>query len=182
MPVHHVYTNETFPLYLVYQRLAFIRLLWFDRYAETPPVRMTLDPRSVRHEVYVEGDALVSSASVIRTTVELGNETLTCYGLSGVMTYPFFRKRGLGGDLRDKVTEFIAAQPEADLGLLWTRVAPFYAAQGWVSIEGGERVYGDRANPTVRDETTMMLFLSNRANALRPALERNTLYVGERDW
>lgn len=182
MPTHHVYTNDTFPTHVVYQRLAFIRVLWFDRYADDPPRTMPLDPRSVRHEVYVEEDALVSSASVIKTTVMLGEEAFTCYGLSGVMTYPAFRRRGYGGDLRDRVTAYLEAQEDADIGLLWTSVAPFYAVRGWVSVFEGARVYGDPANPTVRDETTMMLFLSEKARIRRGDLERGTLYIGERDW
>ncbi len=182
MAIHHVYANDTFPPHLLYQRIAFIRLLWEDSYAEMPPHLMPLDPRYVRHEVYAEGDALVSSASVIKTTVFLGEIDLTCYGLSGVMTYPYFRKRGFGGDLRDRVTAFIEAQPDADLGLLWTSVAPFYEVRGWKSICSGKRVFGDRAKPTVRDETTMMLFLSEKARSLRDELEQGRLYIGERDW
>lgn len=182
MPTHHVYTNDTFPSHLVYQRLSFMRLLWNDDYADTPPRTMPLDPRSVRHEVYVEGDALASSASVIKTTITLGEIALTCYGLSGVMTFPAFRKRGLGGDLRDRVTAYIEAQPDADIGLLWTRVTPFYEGRGWARILTGERVYGDHTDLEVREETTMMLFLSGRARAMRDEIASGTLYIGEDDW
>lgn len=72
MPTHHIYTNETFPSHLAYQRLSFIRMLWIGRYVDNPHYHLQLDPRSVRYEVYVESDALVSSISVIKTSALIG--------------------------------------------------------------------------------------------------------------
>ncbi len=183
MPTHHVYTNATFPLHLAHQRQAFIRLYWVDDYTTHPPDTLTLDPRSVRHDLYVQNDALVSAISVIKTTLTLNDQAFVCYGIAAMMTFTFWRKQGYGSDLCDRATAFIRAQADADVGLLWTSVPDFYRARGWEGVPGEPAVYGNPAKPTVRGgEVTMMLFLSERAQAARPQLEAGPLYVGQTSW
>jgi GNAT superfamily N-acetyltransferase len=183
MPTHHVYTNDTLPTHLAYQREAFIRLLWIDRSVGNPDYTLTLNPLNIRHEVYVQNDALVSSVSILKTDVTLGDQSLVCYGIEAMITYPFWRKRGYGGDLMKRATTFIHEQPDAALGLLWTSVAPFYIPYGWEVMRDHPTGFGDPRDPVVNDhEDTMMLFVSDTSNALRAQMTRGAVYVGARVW
>ncbi|MEL6268384.1 MAG: GNAT family N-acetyltransferase [Chloroflexota bacterium] len=183
MPQHHTYTPTTLPAHLAHQRMAFVRMLWIDHYVGNPDYTLTPDPRTLHHEMYVQQDALVSSVSVINTDIILGAESFVCYGIAAVMTFPFWRGQGYAGDLMDRANAFIRAQDDADVGLLWTGVAPFYAQRGWETLPGEPAVFGDPANPTVRGgETTMMLFVSEKAVAARPQLEAGPFYVGQTTW
>lgn len=183
MPQHHTYTPETLPAHLAHQRSAFIRMLWVDYSVYSPDYSLTPDPRTLFHEVYTQNDALVSSVSVIKTPITLGADTFTCYGIASVMTFPFWRGQGYAGALMDRANAFIHAQPDADVGLLWTEVAPFYAQRGWQTLPGEPAVFGDPANPTVRGgATTMMLFISEKAIAARPRFEAGPFHVGATSW
>jgi GNAT superfamily N-acetyltransferase len=185
MPTYHRYPADNFPSHLAYQRLAFIRLLWVDYYVSNPDpdYRMGVDSRMLYHDVYVQNDALVSAVSTLRTTVTMGTDNFVCYGISAMLTYPFWRKHGYGGDLIERATASIREQADADIGLLWTSVPDFYRARGWEIVPGEPAIFGDPQHPTVRGgEYTMMLFLSERSQMLRERLQSELLYVGRSAW
>lgn len=119
MPDFQVYTDESLPDGYAYQRMAFIRIHWADLYLEYPdlPLKFVIEPET-RHFACTSGEALVSIASSVRREIDCGGVPYVCYGLSAVMTFPFFRKNGYGSQVVKAATDHMKDQPDADVALL----------------------------------------------------------------
>ena len=90
-----IYTNSTLPDAYAHQHQSFVRIHWFDIYTEYPDAPLTREGEpATQHFMFVQGDALVSSASVVRKEIECDDAPYICYGIAEVMTFPSFRKRG----------------------------------------------------------------------------------------
>lgn len=181
----HIYRDgASLPLPFYYQIQSFVRMMWVD--GEHFNIDLGLiPPSSSMVVVLAKGNSLISHVEVICTALELTGQSYKCYGLSGVMTYPAFRKRGFGGRVIDTAAALIREDPEADVALLWTahHNVPFYVAHGWEAMPNLVTLTGDPSQPQPYDEEVrMMLFLSEKGKAARPAFEHGQVYVGQEHW
>jgi len=116
--------------------------------------------------------------------VEFQGETLNCWGLSTVFTYPAFRKGGFASQLVRAATEHIQ-KSQADLAMLFCGhpLRQFYSTAGWTPMDTARVFYGDEKNPTAKtDNLVMMLFVSEKGRRAAKALESNPIYVGPVTW
>ncbi|HLA42527.1 MAG TPA: GNAT family N-acetyltransferase [Aggregatilineales bacterium] len=177
------FTNEDLPEHFKWQILDFVRIHWFDIFQyELYPHAMPDDWKPI-YFIVAEEQALFSHAGVVTRTVECNGETYSCTGLSGVLTYPAFRKRGYASQVLDAANEYIT-NSDFDMALLWTGddMEGFYARWGWEHIPGLKTYYRDRNNPELHDPFTMIRILSDRAKANRADFAQYPVYIGEYAW
>jgi len=179
----HIYrTTAELPLHFYYQAQAFVRIFWVD--GEDYNIDLGLQYQEL-HIVLAKDKSLVAYASVSVQDVQLAGVAYRCYGLSGVMTFPAFRKFGYGGQVIDTALNLIREDTSADIALLWTdpQNVHFYVEHGWIAMPDMTTLMGDPTHPTVfDDELALMLFLSERAQRQRAAFERGQIYIGEENW
>lgn len=173
---------EQLPAHYAQQIRDFIRIYWHDAYSYD--LNASVYPRTLHPHVVavVDGPALFSSAGVVWKRIEHAGQEYKLYGLSGVLTYPAFRKKGYGRMVVDAATKVIRADAEADIAILWTDpdLHQFYAQSGWEHPQGVTTLVGDPAEPF--DAHLMMLFLSERARQHRTDFESMPVYFGPYSW
>ena len=91
----------------------------------------------VWHFITEEDGRAVSHIGVLETKVRAGGREVTVGGIGGVVTVPEAQGRKLVHAAMQRATEFICAKLKAEFGMLFclTRLAPFYARQGWTLVE-----------------------------------------------
>jgi predicted acetyltransferase len=113
-----------------------------------------------------------------------GGETYKVYGVSGVFTYPAFRKEGFGAQIVEAATRHIDAS-DADFALLFClpELEAFYARHGWEVMRGTRISYGKPDAPEVDDHAfTMVRFVSPKGQQVRASLAKSIFYVGPYMW
>ncbi len=180
MPELLQFSGETLPEHYEWQIRDFVRIHWYDAFVHN--VNETLHP-PFWHPTYfivAEQHALMSSAAAVWIMLEIAGQAYKTYGLSSVMTYPAFRKKGYGNQVVRASTDYIRQQTDADIALLWTSpsLEAFYNQSGWQHSDSIIVTCGDPKNPEPTD-FPMMMFLSERASKLR---DIKTFYFGEYTW
>jgi GNAT superfamily N-acetyltransferase len=175
-------TSAELPLPLYYQAQAFSRIFWSD--GDDYDIDLGLNESAIV-VVLVNGNSLITHAAIVYADVTCAGRTYKCCGLSSVMTFPAFRKRGYGGQVVQAATALIREDTAVDIALLWT--APqnthFYSRYGWQALPTLTILMGDAAEPTVYDEEVpMMLFLSEKGRQDAARFEHGRVYVGEEGW
>lgn len=107
----------------------------------------------------LDGDGTVAAAlTLLHKEIPLGGRTYRAAGLSGVVTRPELRGRGLGGRLVAAAHAALAgdpaeARPAVDLALFSCDrpLAPFYEAAGFEVLPGTVLVGGTPADPLASD-------------------------------
>ena len=180
MPQLMIY--DKIPTHFYYQAQAFSRIIWYD--SDIYDIDLELD-EPMTHIVLANGKSLISYAQILSKQVMLEGKMYSCYGLSGVMTFPFFRKRGYGGQVIEAAIALMQNDHSADIALLWTEDhnQHFYSQYGWQAMPNMTSLIGDKSQPKVYDEEgAMMLFLSDKAKQNRAQFENGAVYVGEEQW
>jgi GNAT superfamily N-acetyltransferase len=184
MPDIQQFTLDTLPTDYEWQIRDFVRIHWFDGFQFD--VNMTLHPDFWQPAYFVIADqrALFSAATAVWKMVEVNGKSYKTYGLSGVLTYPAFRKKGYGRQVVEAATNYIKQQADADMAILWTNenLLPFYERHGWQHTAKVTVTAGPQDNPELTYGFPMMLFLSEQARQMRPTLDGGTLYFGEYSW
>jgi predicted N-acetyltransferase YhbS len=139
-----VYRHPELPTHLAQQVFDFMRIVWSDGFTAEDRLRQhTHDTPDALHFVRVAGDLLVSHVAVIPVSVPGRDRPVLLGGVSGVMTYPQFRREGHATELMRRAAEHIE-RSEADLGMLFCSAAnvPFYGRLGWRTFERGRVLVG----------------------------------------
>jgi len=119
MPTLSRFTNDDLPDHFAHQIRDFIRIHWFDAFQyDVYAPAMSHDLRPV-YFVVAEEPALFSHAAAVTRSVECNGQTYPCGGLSAVLTYPAFWKRGYATQVVQAATDYLNAGP-FDVALLWT--------------------------------------------------------------
>jgi GNAT superfamily N-acetyltransferase len=184
----HIYLGNNIPPDIECQVVSFLRVHWpwtFRRKPAEPSHVAGVESCSLRRRA---GGVLISYATVIETTLDHAGETYKTLGLSSVLTYPPFRGEGHGRGVVDAATRYIR-ESDADIAILWCEpgLEGFYGESGWVATRESETLIGTRKERRLKDDpdrpsTRMMLFLSDKGKAGRPAFERQPLFVGKHTW
>ena len=179
------YGDGELPSELKCQALSFMRIEWTAGFTGQNRLRDWLNPADL-HPVYmvlVEQGVLISYTGIVWKYLEHAGETYKTYGLSGVLTYPAFRRRGYGRRIVDTVTAFIRAS-DADICLFTCepRRRGFYQASGWIPMDDSPLFGGPRDNPYPSDELTMMAFFSDKGLQQRASFEATPIYFDGGTW
>jgi GNAT superfamily N-acetyltransferase len=104
------------------------------------------------------GDELVSHVGILEREVRAGERPVRVGGVYTVMTAPEWRGKGLAGQALRVAAEYIAAELQADFGLLLCRdvMLPFYRDLGWRRVEESV-VFDQPAGKTVSALNAMYL-------------------------
>jgi GNAT superfamily N-acetyltransferase len=177
-------SNEQLPAQYGQQIRDFVRILWHDAYVydlDAPVCPVDWNPHFC---MLVDGPALISSATVVWKMIEHAGQSYKTFGLSGVLTYPAFRKKGHGRSVVDAATDYICTVGDADMAILWTHpdLHAFYAQSGWEHPAGITVTIGNPNSPHPFEGHLMMMFLSERAKTHRPDFEATPVYFGQYSW
>lgn len=185
MPQVSIYpSNAELPANLECQIRAFIRITWFDAYQYDLNAPVSPEEWHPTHVVMADQHAVIGYAGVVWQMVEHNGETYKCYGLSGVFTYPAFRKKGYGRQIVDAATDRIRQDPAADIALLFTDTSleKFYAQAGWEAMNKTIIHIGKKDQPEHFDNFCMMMFLSDKGKQNRAQFEEKPFYFAEYGW
>jgi GNAT superfamily N-acetyltransferase len=185
MPELTSYDSPDLPADLKCQLLSFVRMEWSWIY--TPENRLwdyTDKPTHPRNFVISEQGVLISHAETNWRMLDHGGEAYKVYGVSGVFTYPAFRKEGFGAQLVEAASRHIDAS-DADFALLFClpELEAFYAKQGWEAMRGTRIAYGKADAPEIDEHAfTMVRFASAKGQQARASLAGSTFYIGPYMW
>jgi GNAT superfamily N-acetyltransferase len=164
---------------------SFMRIEWTEGYMGQKQFREEVWPegeaQNTVHFVLEERGFVISHAGVVWKRIEHDGETYETGGLTGVLTFPDFRRRGYGTQVIEAATRYIVDKG-ADIGLTTSHLRSFYTRLGWVPMEMTNILHGDPANPTVVDELVLMLFLSEKGKRGRVTFEGRRIHVGAKSW
>ncbi len=181
MPEVLRYRHHEFPPHLNWQALSFMRVEWPFIFTGKGRLRKeTYDAAAspVHFAVSQEG-VLISYAALIRTHLEHPGVTYEAYGLGNVFTFPSFRGEGHASRVVGAATEHALRSGEADVAALFCEpgLRTFYSGAGWEPMEGATTLTGSVDSPEACDGLRMMLFVSEKGEAVREAFEGMPLYV-----
>jgi predicted acetyltransferase len=183
MPTLRQYTNRDLPDHFAHQIRDFIRIHWFDAFQYDVRAQAVSDDLSPVYFVLAEDPALFSHAAAVTRSVECNGQTYSCGGLSAVLTYPAFRKRGYASQVVQAATDYLSSST-FDVALLWTSPENehFYARFGWQHRPAIRTFVGSQTSPEFYDAFTMIRFLSPRAAKNQVDFESHQVYVGPHAW
>ena len=180
-----VYRSEELPADLRCQILSFLRIWWPEGFVGEKRLRNWISPEDEHpvHIVLVEAGILISHAEVKWKHLDHACEWYKVYGLSGVFTYPAFRRQGYGTEAVKAGTKYIDEQ-DGDVGMVHCdpELSGFYERCGWIPMKGSTILEGDPKKPVISDHLLMMRFLSEKGKRGRTAFEREPMYFGETVW
>ena len=183
MPSLSRFTNNDLPDHFAHQIRDFIRIHWYDAFQYDIHALTISDELAPVYFVVAEEPALFSHAAAVTRSVECNGQTYSCGGLSAVLTYPAFRKRGYASQVVQAATEHLNTG-SFDVALLWTTPERerFYGRFGWEHHPAIRTLKGSQASPEVYDDFAMIRFLSERAKKHQVDFETHPVYVGPYSW
>ncbi|MFN8418887.1 MAG: GNAT family N-acetyltransferase [Anaerolineae bacterium] len=187
MPQLTIYRfNEALPPELECQIRAFIRLTWYDAYAENPDLEAPMLPPDdhPQHVVLAERHALISHARLSWVQVDHAGERFKTYCLGDVFTYPAFRGKGYGRIVADAATALIREDGDADIAILFCdpKLEEFYGQCGWSHVPDLTANIGEIDALEPHNHFAMMLLLSDKARRSQDAFRTQTIFLPGYDW
>lgn len=187
MELHH-YNPDDLPLAMRWQILSFLRTWdtagfvgrlrgrrWISR-PEFNPV----------HFVLMDDDFLVGHVEVVSGKWAHRGTRYGAYGISGVFVYPDYQHAGHGTELIHAATDYIAQQPDADIGLIWCApsLGAFYQHCGWELMDTTTTLLGDTEESAKihAEEILFMRFFSLKGRAQQQDFENSAIYFGWTTW
>ena len=180
----HFFKSQDVPERFQCQVLSFVRIEWPELFTGNLRFRDWTSKPELHPVTFLfeEGGVLISRLEVVWDVLHHAGEVYTTYGLSGVFTYPAFRKQGYGLQLVRSARDYIEQQPGADIVLFHSTLKGFYEQAGFERMESLVTLVGDPQHPEKSDETGFMLFLSEKGQRGRSRFEQEPVYVGESIW
>ena len=180
----HIYASQDVPEGFKCQILSFVRIQWPELFRGENRLRDWTSKPELHPMTFLleEEGVLISRLEVVWDVLAHAGETYRTYGLSGVFTYPAFRKQGYGLRLVQSAKAFIEQQAEADLVLFHSTLTGFYEQAGFERMDHLITLVGDPNLPERSPETAFMLFLSNKGRRGKSRFEQASVYVGESIW
>lgn len=181
----HVYQSTAdLPQFIELQIRTFQRILWFDDNEDEPNEPLTAAELHPVYFVLAKEDQLISYARIIWMTIPHQGKNYKMYGLGDVFTFPASRHKGYGSRVVSSATNFIRTDSEADMAILLTEpgLEKFYQLSGWDHIPDLRLLTGEKANPQIRDDFAMMLFLSRKAKQNLSDFQTWSVFLPGDEW
>jgi len=169
---------------LIHQQIVdFLRIVWPEGFKGENRLRtwISKDEFHPVSFVFVEDDNLMSHTEVVWKYLKHEGITYKTYGLSGVLTYPQFRKQGYGLKLIKIAKEYIEKQ-DGDIVMFGSKITGFYEKAGFEKMNKVIVLKGDPKKPEKSDEDAYMFFLSEKGRNGKKAFETKPVYFGEDTW
>jgi len=169
---------------LIYQQiLDFLRIVWTDGFQEKNRLRDWVTNEKIHPVTFllVEKGLLISCVQVVWKYLEHAGNTYKTYGLTGVFTYPQFRKQGYGIKLLNATREYIEKQ-DADIVMFNSDKTGFYEKAGYERMDKVVTLKGNPDKPETDDGYAFMIFLSEKGRKGRIDFETKQVYFGEDTW
>lgn len=165
------------------QILSFLRTQWPDGFTGKNEARDWIGRKEFHpvHAVLTDNDTVLAHAGIVWKQLEHAGKLYKTYGLSGVFTHPFHRKKGYGQHVVSEAKRYIEHQ-DGDIVLFTSCIIGFYEKAGFLPLETAKLFKGDPKNPKVDPETVFMLFLSEKGKAAKHEFEAQPIYFGEEVW
>jgi GNAT superfamily N-acetyltransferase len=177
---HH--PNEIPPL--IHQQIVdFLRMEWPEGFMGPNRLRAWIS-HVEEHPVnflLAEDGVLISHLEVVWKYLEHAGVTYKTYGLTGVFTYPQFRKQGYGLRLLKEAYSHIIKQ-DGDIVMFNSQTIGFYEKGGFEGMDKVVTLEGGESNPTISEGKAFMLFLSDKGKQGRKSFETQPVYFGENTW
>ena len=160
MPELHTYPAKDLPDYLKWQILSFQRVEWPDGFEgenlnrdwivrpESHPIHFTLEDNRL----------LISHAAVVWQTITHQEENYKSYGITGMFTYPSFRRQGYGLQLAKACKNYML-KSDADICMFFGVENGIYEKAGFTPMPDVRVKIGDK----ITNEIPYMLFISPKA-------------------
>jgi GNAT superfamily N-acetyltransferase len=180
----HFFASQDVPERFQCQILSFVRIEWPELFSGNLRLRDWTSKPELHPVTFLleEEGVLMSRLEVVWDVLHHAGEAYKTYGLSGVFTYPAFRKQGYGLHLVQSAKDYIEQRGDADIVLFHSTLTGFYEQAGFERIEHLVTLVGDPQNPETSDETAFMLFVSEKGKVGRSSFETGSVYVGETIW
>ena len=180
----HIFESQDVPERFKCQILSFVRIEWPEGFSGNFRLRdWTTKPEMHPVSFLLEEEGvLISHLEVVWNILQHAGEAYKAYGLTGVFTYPAFRKQGYGLQLVQSAKDYIVQRGDADIIIFHSTVKGFYEQAGFARMDSLVTLVGDPQNPERSDETAFMLFLSEKGKRGRKSFEKGPLYFGEETW
>ena len=179
-----MFESQDLPERFKCQILSFARIEWPELFSGNLRLR-DWSTKPEMHPVSFlleEEGVLISHLEVVWQVLQYAGEAYKAYGLTGVFTYPAFRKQGYGLQLVQSAKDYIEQRGDADIVIFHSTVKGFYEKVGFEPMDSMVTLVGDPHNPERSDETGFMLFLSEKGKRGRNSFEKGPLYFGEKTW
>ncbi len=180
----HIYKAEDLPENLKIQIVDFLRMEWPDGFMGANRLRNWIS-HEYEHPVNFileEEGILISHLEVVWKELEHHGSTYRVYGLTGVLTYPQFRRQGYGLQLLHEAKKYIEQQDGVDLVMFNSDKVGFYDKAGFMHNPKIVTLVGDPKNPEKETETAFTLFISDKGKAAQTEFEEFPVYVGDHTW
>ena len=180
----HLYESQDVPERFKCQILSFVRIEWDELFSGDLRLRDWTSKPEMHPITFLleEEGVLISRLEVVWNTLQHTGEAYKTYALSGVFTYPAFRKQGYGLQLVQSAKDYIEQQADADIVLFHSTLKGFYEQAGFERMDQLVTLVGDPHHPERSDEVGFMLFLSEKGKQARNSFEKGPVYVGETIW
>jgi len=180
----HFFASQDVPERFQCQILSFVRMEWPELFSGEQRLRdWTSKPELHPVTLLLEEEGvLISRLEVVWDMLHHAGEEYKTYGLSGVFTYPAFRKQGYGLQLVQSARDYIERQGNADIVLFHSRLKGFYEQAGFERMDHLVTLVGDPRKREQSNETGFMLFVSEKGKRGRDGFEKRPVYVGETIW
>ncbi len=180
----HIFKSQDLPEKFKCQILSFMRVEWFEGFQGKHRLRDWITKQGVYPVNFIleEDGILISHLEVVWKFLAHAGEEYKAYGLTGVFTYPAFRRQGYGLQLLQVAKDYIQRQGDADIVIFHSVVKGFYEKAGFEPMKSMLTLIGDPKNPGRSNETGFMLFLSEKGKQGREHFEKGTLYFGDETW
>ncbi|MGH2479799.1 MAG: GNAT family N-acetyltransferase, partial [Ktedonobacteraceae bacterium] len=157
----HIFASQDVPERFKYQILSFVRIEWPELFSGNDRLRDWTSKPELHPITFLleEEGVLISRLEVVWDMLAHAGETYLTYGLSGVFTYPAFRKQGYGLQLVQSAKVWIEQQTKADLVLFHSTLKGFYEQASFERMDSLVTLVGDPNLPERSPETAFMLFL-----------------------
>ncbi|MCA9368728.1 MAG: GNAT family N-acetyltransferase [Pseudomonadales bacterium] len=180
-----IYKQNDLPEKWLYQILSFQRIVWSEGFENENLYRdwITTPEDNPISILLTHGNLLISHVQVVsRVMKHLGTE-FTLYGLTGVLTYPSFRKRGFGTQIVQEGMKYIDQQVDRDIVLYSCEDenSSFYQKCGWI-FNDIPVLEGDASNPKVTKSRVAMQFVSDKAQKYKNEFLSSPLFFGDELW
>jgi hypothetical protein len=172
------FTDEALSAELRWQVLSFLRIVWPEGFTGELRHRewITNPEYHPYHLLYVAGDLVVSHLEIVDHDVYCGETTYRAQALTGVLTFPSFRREGWAGRLVKTACGRIEAG-DADLGLICCspeNVGFYAAASGWAPTPA-QVLVGEGENTWPTGQSALTTLLSDKGKRGRDAFDRYPL-------
>ena len=166
------------------QLRSFQRILWPAASEDERDEPLTAPDLHPAYFVLARKQTVISSGRTIWAQISHQQTIYKVYGLGDVFTFPASRHKGYGSQIVAAATNHIRSDASADMAMLVTEPAleAFYAHSGWEHVSNRSLLTGQEARPEYFEGFPMMLFLSQKARALRPSLARQPFFLPGDEW